>query len=146
MSAIDRIRQITRRQSNGFEPSPSTNPNYSDPHGRDKVRLGREMERDLGHYSFNNSSADANGSPRRTIPDDYTRDYSMDYKGGDTVTGDADDFFPRSPAPSTNDLDKHFRDFSMHGIDTSMESVEMPRGAKEMGSPEVFPSIVVVYI
>jgi hypothetical protein len=62
----------------------------------------------------------------------------MDYKGGDTDTGNSNDFFPRSPAPSTHELDKHFRDFSMQAADTSIDSVEMPRGAKEMGSPEVF--------
>jgi hypothetical protein len=138
MSAADRIREL-RRQSNGLPvPSPSSGANYSDPHGRDKARLGQEMERNLGHYSFNNSTADSNGSPRRVIPDDHTHDYSMDYKGGDTDTGNSDDFFARSPPPSTNDLNKHFRDFSMNGIDTSLESVEMPRGTgKEMGTPEV---------
>ena len=47
-------------------------------------------------------------------------------------------YFPRSSAPSAHDLSKHFRDFSMQGIDTSLESVEMPRGSgKEMGTPEV---------
>jgi hypothetical protein len=131
MSAIDRL----RRQSQAKSASPSTG--YSDPHGRDKIRLGREMERDIGHYSFNNSSADSNGSPRRHIPEDHTRDYSMDYRAGDSETGNSNDFFPRSPAPSTHDLSKHFRDFSMHGADTSLESVEIARGAKEMGSPEV---------
>lgn len=140
MFAIERIREL-RRQSNGLPvPSPSSGANYSDPHRRDKFRLGQEMERDLGHYSFNNSTADSNGSPRRVIPDDHTHDYSMDYKGGDTDTVNSDDFFPRSPAPSTNELSKHFRDFSMNGIDTSLESVEMPRGpGKEMGTPEVPP-------
>jgi len=135
MSAIDRI----RRQSSGFVQSSSAE--YSDPYGRDKIRLGKEMERDLGHYSFNNSTADSNGSPRRNIPEDHTRDYSMDYRGGDTETGNSNDFFPRSPALSTHDLSKHFRDFSMNGADTSLESVEMPRGAgKERGTPEVIHS------
>jgi hypothetical protein len=131
MSALERI----RRQSSGIT---SSGADYSDPHGQDKIRLGRDMERDLGHYSFNNSSVNSNGSPRRQIPQDHTRDYSMDYKGGDTDTGNSNDFFPRSPAPSTHELDKHFRDFSMQAADTSIDSVEMPRGAKEMGSPEVF--------
>ena len=129
MSAIDRIRELRRESINPIiGPSPASN----------KLRLGQEMERDLGHYSFNNSSADSNGSPRRVIPDDHTRDYSMDYRGGDSDTGNSEQFFPRSPAPSTHDLSKHFRDFSMPGIDTSLESVEMPRGAgKERGSPDV---------
>lgn len=135
MSAVERLRQL-RRQSVGLVPP--SNAEYSDLHDRDKIRLGQEMERDLGHYSFNNSTADSNGSPRKAIPDDYTHDYSMDYRGGDTDTGNSNDFFPRSPAPSTHDLSKHFRDFSMQGVDTSLESVEMPRGAgKEMGTPEV---------
>jgi hypothetical protein len=136
MSAVERLRQL-RRQSIG--PLPSSDAEIMDPHGRDKARIGQEMERDLGHYSFNNSVADSNGSPRRGIPDDHTRDYSMDYQGGgDTDTANSNDFFPRSPAPSTHDLSKHFRDFSMQGIDTSLDSVEMPRGAgKEMGTPEV---------
>lgn len=135
MSAVERLRKL-RRQS--IAVVPPLNTEYSDPHGQDKLRLGQEMERDLGHYSFNNSTADSNGSPRRVIKDDHTHDYSMDYRGGDTDTGNSNDFFPRSPAPSTHDLSKHFRDFSMHGIDTSLESVEMPRGAgKEMGTPEV---------
>ena len=95
------------------------------------------MERDLGHHSFNNSTVDPNGSPRRVIPEDHTHDYSMDYRGGDTDTGDSNDLFPRSPAPSTHDLSKHFRDFSMQAVETSLESVEMPRGGKEMGTPEV---------
>ena len=99
------------------------------------------MERELGHYSFiNNSTADANGSPRGNIgpKGDYTHDYSMDYRGGDSETGDSNDFFPRSPALSTHELDKHFQDFSMHGLDTSLSSVELGRGGgKEMGTPEV---------
>jgi hypothetical protein len=133
MSAIDRIRQATRRQSNEFHAA-----NISTPHGWDKLRLGREMERELGLYSFNNSSADSNGSPRQQhVANDHTRDYSLDYKGGDTDTADSNEFFPRSPAPSTHDLSKHFRDFSMHGIESSIDSVELPRGGKEMGSPEV---------
>jgi hypothetical protein len=139
MSAIDRIREL-RRSSNGIisGPSPSSAATYSDPHGRDKIRLGQEMERDLGQYSFNNSIADSNGSPRRGIPDDHTRDYSMDYRGGESDTDNSNEFFPRAPAPSAQDLSKHFRDFSMPGIDTSLESVEMPRGpGKEMGTPEV---------
>jgi hypothetical protein len=129
MSAIDRIRELRRQSGGGItSPSPSTN----------KARIGQEMERELGHYSFNNSTADSNGSPRRVIPDDHTRDYSMDYRGGDSDTGNSELFLPRSPALSTNDLSKHFRDFTMDGIDTSLGSVELPRGAgKEMGTPEV---------
>jgi len=136
MSAIDRIRQATRRELSNKSPSTT---HYSDPYGKHKIRLEQELERDLGHLSFH--TADSNGSPRRAMKDDYTHDYSMDYKGDreDTETGNTDDFFPRSPAPSTNELDRHFRDFSMNGIDTSLDSVEMPRGAgKEMGTPEVF--------
>src|SRR5437667_12873521 len=119
MSAIDRIRDL-RRSSNGIinGPSPSSAATYSDPHGRDKVRLGQEMERDLGHYSFSNSIADSNGSPRRNIPADHTRDYSMDYQDGGSDTENSNAFFPRSPNLSTHDLSKHFRDFSMGGIDT----------------------------
>ena len=133
MTSLDRISPRTSRPSAEFHAA-----NISTLHGRDKIRLGREMERELGHYSFNNSSADSNGSPRRNVPNDHTRDYSLDYKGADTDTGDSNDFFPRSPAPSTHDLSNHFRDFSMHGIESSMDSVEMPRGAKEMGTPEVY--------
>lgn len=139
MSAIGRLRQHVGRNDIA---NPS--PRYSDPHGRDKIRLGQEMERDLGHYSFANAStADANGSPRGNgrgpHKDDYTHDYSMDYRGdAESETGDSNDFFPRSPPLSTNELDKHFRDFSMHGLDTSLSSVELGRGAgKEMGTPEV---------
>lgn len=132
MSVLGRIHQGTRRQSNEFHSA-----HISTLYRHDKLRLGREMERELGRYSFNNSSADSNGSPRRNVPNDHTRDYSLDYKGGDTDTADSNDFFPRSPAPSTHDLSKHFRDFSMQGIESSMDSVEMPRGAKEMGTPEV---------
>lgn len=135
MSAIDRIRQATRRELNGSGPSSA---DFSDPYRKHKIRLEQELERDLGHYSFANSTADSNGSPRRAMQDDYTHDYSMDYKGGNIDTGNSEDFFPRSPAHSTNELDKHFRDFSMNGTDSSLESVEMPRGAgKEMGTPEV---------
>ena len=132
MSSLDRIHPGTHQQSAAAHAK-----NTFSLHGHDKIRLGREMERELGLYSFNNSSADSNGSPRRNVPNDHTRDYSLDYAGGDTETGDSNDFFPRSPAPSTHDLSKHFRDFSMHGIESSMDSVEMPRGAKEMGTPEV---------
>ena len=138
MSAIGRLREQIERDRSEF-PNPS--PSYSDPHGRDKIRLGQQMERELGHYSFiNNSTADANGSPRRNRDpkDDYTHDYSMDYRGGDSETGDSNDFFPRSTALPTNELDEHFRDFSMHGLDTSLSSVELGRGGgKEMGTPEV---------
>jgi len=137
MSAIDKIRELRRQSINGvIGPSPATN----------KLRLGQEMERNLGHYSFNNSTADSNGSPRRVIPDDHTRDYSMDYRGGeDSDMGNSDLFLPRSPALSTHDLSRHFRDFSMQGVDTSVDSVEMPRGAgKEMGTPEVMVKFVTI--
>lgn len=141
MSTIDRIRQATRRQSNEFHAA-----NISTSHGRDRLRLGREMERELGLYSFNNSSADSNGSPRQQhTANDHTRDYSLDYKGGDTDTADSNDFFPRSPAPSTHDLSKHFRDFSMHAIESSIDSVELPRGGKEMGTPEVHLFVAELY-
>jgi|SRR5579862_1835904 len=134
MSAIDRIRQTTRRELNGSSPSST---DFSDPYGRHKIRLEKELERDLAHSSFH--TADSNGSPRQTMKDDYTHDYSMDYKGGDADIGNTEDFFPRSPAASPNELDRHFRDFSMNGTDTSLDSVEMPRGAgKEMGTPEVY--------
>ena len=139
MSALDKIHQLHRQSVGLSGPSPSSDADYSDLHGRDKVRLEKEMERDLGHYSFNASTANSNGSPRRVIPDDHTRDYSMDYKGRDTDTCNTNDFFPQSPAPSIPDLSKHFRDFSMQGVDTSLESIEMPRGpaGKQMGTPEV---------
>src|SRR5271156_4716124 len=107
MSALDRIREIRRQSNISSGLAPYSGANYSDPHSRDKLRLGQEMERELGHYSFNNSAADSNGSPRRVIPEDHTRDYSMDYRGGDSDTGNSNDFFPRSPA---EDLSKHFRD------------------------------------
>jgi hypothetical protein len=127
MSAVDRLREL-RRQSN----------NFSDPHARDKVRLTKEIGRDLAHFSFHSSTADSKGSPRRIIPEDHTRDYSMDYREDDL--NDSNNFFPRSPSESLRELSKHFRDFSMAGIDTTLDSVEMPRGAgKERGTPEVFP-------
>jgi hypothetical protein len=135
MSAIGRIRQATRRElQNRASPA---DPQFSDPYGKHKIRLEQELERDLGHLSFH--TADSNGSPQKRMKDDYTHDYSMDYKGGeDTDTGNTEDFFPRSPAPSTNELERNFRDFSMNAIDSSLDSVEIPRGAgKEMGTPEV---------
>jgi hypothetical protein len=150
MSAIGRVSQATHRELHGLgqnyqqqqrqqqnNPSPSM-ADLSDPHGRIKARIGREVEREIGHYSFN--TADENGSPRRNVPNDYTHDYSQDYK--DPVdTGRNSEFFVRSPALSTGELDRHFRDFSMHGIETSYESVEMPRGAgKVRGTPEVHPT------
>jgi hypothetical protein len=145
MSSNNRIRTLRRQSEGVIAPSPSSPADIFDPHGHDKVRLGQVMERDLERYSFSNSIADPNGSPRRVIPEDYTRDYSMDYRGGETETGNTNDFFPRSPPPSTQDLNKHFRDFSMHGEDSSLESVEMPRGAgKEMGTPEVLLDCTVV--
>jgi hypothetical protein len=138
MSAIDRLRDL-RRQSNGITGSPAADTNFSDPHARDKVRLTKGVERDFAHFSFHNSTADSNGSPRRIIPNDHSRDYSMDYRGGDV--SDSNNFFPRSPSESSHGLSKHFRDFSMPGVETTLESVEMPRGAgKERGTPEVFPN------
>jgi hypothetical protein len=142
MLAAEEVRQRFNGVKNSIA-APFSDLDFSQHHGRDKLRLGQEMDRDLGHYSLNKGSANLNESRRANPPDDYTHDYSMDYQGPDIDTADSNDFFPRSPPHSTEDLNKHFRDFSMQGVDSSLESVEMPRGAgKEMGSPEV-PSIII---
>jgi hypothetical protein len=156
MSAIAGVNQATRRELNGLRqhyqqqqqqqqqhrPSPSAAV-FSDPHGRVKARLGREIERELGLFSF--STADENGSPRRNnVPEDYTHDYSQDYKDP-ADTGRDSDFLPRSPNQSTSEINRHFHDFSMHGIETSYESVEMPRGGgKVRGTPEVHPNTLLL--
>jgi len=146
MSALDRIHQM-HRQSAGLGGESPSSEQYSDPYDQDKVRLGKEMERDFGHYTFSNNIRHADGSPHNARQNDYTRDYSMDYRGGGTDTGNSNDFFPRSPAPSTHDLSKHFQDFSMNAVDTSLESVEMPRGSgKEMGTPEVVSVLFLLMI
>jgi hypothetical protein len=97
---------------------------------RHKIRLGQGMERDLSR------SPHGNVTSQRHVVNDYSRDYSMDYRA-DSETGNTDLFFPRSPAHSAEDLARHFHDFSMQGIDTSLESVEIARGGKEIGTPEV---------
>ena len=103
---------------------------------RDRLRLQRELDRDLDHPSFSSSSISGlenAGRPFNYEEEDETNTFDIDNDARATSTRKVNfnaNMLPSSPAVSSRILATEFADFSMAGNEYTQDSVEMGR-AKE---------------
>lgn len=110
---------------------------------RDRLRLQRELDRDLDHPSFSSSSISGlenAGRPFNDAEEDETNTFDIDNDARATSTRKVNfntNMLPSSPAVSSRVLATEFADFSMAGNEYTQDSVVVGRAkAKQLSSQD----------